>query len=82
MVLGMSFLALSNTDFQFGAKKLIWRSYMVVEALPTTSRVEIINKKKFAKTALDKNSETFVVYVVTLEVSTAMPIYPPRASQV
>lgn len=30
-------------------------------------QVELINKHKFAKATLDKNSETFVVYVVALD---------------
>ncbi len=81
VVLGMSFLVLSNADFQFGAEKLNWRSYTAAEALPTTSRVELIDKRKFAKTALDGNSETFVVHITALEVLTAMPIHPSRASQ-
>ncbi len=33
IVLGILFLALSNADFQFGAKKLTWRSYIAPEAL-------------------------------------------------
>ena len=32
------------------------------KTLPTTSQVELIDKKEFAKAALDKNLETFVVY--------------------
>ena len=55
VVLGMPFLTLSNADIQFAEKELIWRSYTAAEALPTTKRVEIINKKEFAKAALDEN---------------------------
>ncbi len=51
----------------------------LAEALPTTSWVEVINKKEFAKAVLDKNSETFVVYVATLE---EIMIYPSRAAQI
>ena len=64
IVLGMPFLALGNTDVEFtGLEKLTWRSYTAAEALSTTNWVEFIDKKEFAKTALDKNSETFVIYV-------------------
>ncbi len=77
--LGMPILALSNADFQFGAKKLTWRSYTAAEALSTTSRVELIDKTEFAKVALDENSETFLVHVTALELLTAMPIPPSRA---
>ncbi len=81
MVLGMLFLVLSNADFQFGAEKLTWRSYTATETLSTTSWVELIDKKEFAKAVLDVNSKTFVVHIAALEVPTAMPIYPFKASQ-
>ena len=45
VVLGMPFLTFSNADFQFVEKKLIWRFYTAIEVLPTTKRVELINKK-------------------------------------
>ena len=67
VVLGMIFLTLNNADIQFAEKELIWRSHTTVEALPTTKQVELINKKKFAITALDEKSETFVVHVAALE---------------
>ena len=77
MVLGMCFLTFCNADIQFAKKKLIWRSYTVVEALQITKRVEIINKKELAKTALDKESETFMMHVATLEaLLVGMVIYP------
>lgn len=82
MVLGIFFQAFSNTNFQFDTEKLIWRSYTTAGALSTTSRVEHIDKRKFAQTALDKNSETFVIHVAALEILIKMPIYPSRASQV
>ncbi len=83
VVLGMLFLSLSNTDVKFAElEKLIWRSYIVAEALPITSRVELIDKKEFAKAALDENSETFVVHVAAIELPTAMLIHPSRVPQV
>ncbi len=69
VVLGMPFLALNNADFQFGAEKLTWRSYTTAEALSTTRLIELINKKEFAKAALDKNLETFDVYVSALDIA-------------
>ena len=82
MILGMSFLSLSNANIEFaGLGKLTWRSYMAAEAIPTTNWVELINKKKFAKAALNENSETFVIYVAALEVPTTMLIHPSRALQ-
>lgn len=76
----MSFLILSNIDIQLRAKKLTWRSYTSAKALPTARGVEIIDKHKFAKAALDKNSETFVIHVPALEVlQPAMLIHFSRA---
>ena len=53
VVLGMPFLALSNADIQFDTESFTWRSYSAAEALPTTRRIELINKHEFAKAALD-----------------------------
>ena len=43
----------------------------------------MINKKKFVKTALDEKSETFVIYVATLEASlSGMTIYLSQEAQI
>ena len=77
LMLGMLFLTLSNADVSFLQRELIWKSYTVDEALPTTKWVELIDKKEFAKAALDADLEIFVMHVVTLEAPLAeMPIYP------
>ncbi len=81
VTLGMAFLAFINADFQFDVEELTWRSYIVVEALPITSWVELIDKREFAKAALNKYSATFLMHVATLELPTAMSIHPSRASQ-
>ena len=67
VVLGMPFLTLSHADIQFDTESFTWRSYSAAKVLRTTRRVELIDKHKFAKAALDKNSETFVVHVVALK---------------
>ncbi len=78
VVLGMPFLSFSNANVEFvKLGKLTWRTYTAAEALPTTSWVELINKRELARAALDKNSETFVVHVSALEVTT---IHPSRAA--
>ncbi len=69
VILEIHFLALSNADFQFGAERLTWRFYTTAEVLPTTSRVELIDKREFVKTALDKNLKTFVVRVSAPDVA-------------
>lgn len=77
VVLRMPFFSFSNANIEFAElKKLTWRSYNTTEALPTTDRIEIINKKGFAKTVLDKNFETFVMHIAALEILTAILIYP------
>ena len=80
VVLGLLFLIFSNTDVQFIENKLTGRSYTIVKALLITKRVELITKKKFAKVALDKNSETFVVHVASLNL--VPRIYPDREAQI
>ena len=60
IVLEMFFLAFSNINFQYYVDKLIWRFYIVVEILPTTSWVKLIDKKKFAKLVLNENFRTFI----------------------
>ena len=67
MVLRMLFLTLSNINIQFFEEKLTWKSYTTVKALLITKQVELINKKGFVKMVLDKNSETFLMYVAALE---------------
>ena len=80
VVLGMPFLTLSNVEVQFEEKELTWRPYTTAKALPTTKRVELINKKEFAKAALDEKSETFVVHVASLNLTPG--IHPDRAAQI
>ena len=80
VVLGMLFLILSNSDIQFVEKKLTRRSYTTAKALPTTKQVELINKKKFVKAALDEKSETFVVYVTFLNL--VSEIHPHKEAQI
>lgn len=67
VVLEIPFLSFSNTNIKFiELGKLTKRFYTIVEALPTTNWVKYIDKREFAKTALNENSETFVVHVAAL----------------
>lgn len=71
VVLKILFLSLSNTDVEFAElEKLTWRLYIIAEALPITSQVKLIDKKKFAKVTLDENSETFIIHKAALETIT------------
>lgn len=76
----MPFLVYSNEFTEL--EKLTWGFYIVAEVLPTTSRIKLINKREFAKVALKINSETFVVYIATLEVLTVIHIYLSKTSQI
>lgn len=45
--------------------------------------MELINKREFAKPAVDKNSETFLTNIIALEAPlSAMPIYSSQVAQV
>ena len=65
-VLGMFFLTLSSVDVDFLGRKLRWRTYTTEEALPTTKHVKLVGKKKFLAAAINSESETFVVHVISL----------------
>ena len=79
----MLFLTLSNADIQFVEKDFIWRSNTAAKALPTTKQLELIDKKEFAKAALDAESETFMMHVSALEAPlSGMTIHLSRAAQI
>lgn len=66
VILKILFLIFSNANLQFVDKELKWKSYRTTKALPTTKRVEFINKKKFPIVVLDENVKIFVVLITTL----------------
>ena len=78
VVLGIFFLTLSKADVRFVERELVWRTYMAAEALPTTKRVEIFDKKEFAAAALNADDKIFVVHVAALAKPMTMSIYPSR----
>ena len=69
-----------SVDIRFAERELVWRTYSAAEALPTTRRVEIIDKKEFAVAALNKDDETFVMH--TAAISTDSNIHPSRRAQI
>ena len=75
VVLGIPLLTLSKEDIRFVERELVWRTYTAVEALPTTRRVEIINKREFTVAVLNADNKTFVVHVAALEKPTTILIY-------
>ena len=80
VILGMRFLTLNNADIRFAERELVWKTYSAVEALPTTQRVEIINKKEFTIAALNEEDETFVVHIAALSVDSN--VHPSRQAQI
>lgn len=67
VILGMSFLVLSNANILFNTESFISRIYSAADSLPTAKYIKFINRHKFTKDALNKNSKTFVVYIIALE---------------
>ena len=82
MVLKMLFFTFSKADIRFVERELVWRIYTAKEALPTTGRVEIIDKREFAAAALNAYNEMFVLYVATLAEPTTMLIHSSCQTQV
>lgn len=83
VVLEMPFLFFSNINIEFAElKKLIWRFHTTSEALPITSRVELIDKRESTKVALDENSETYVIHVSALNTTKGPAIHFSRAVQI
>lgn len=77
----MLFFSLSNINIQFNTRKFIQSLYIAAKTLNITQQIELINIKEFAKTALNKNSKTFVVYIAALKILKII-IYLFQAMQV
>ena len=75
VILEILFLTINNANVNFPGRKLRWQSYSTSNALPIAQKVELINKKKFARSALNENAGTFVVYIAALE-AIEMTIHP------
>ena len=71
----MPFLIFSNVVIQFVQKELTWRFYTVEKALITSQRLELIDKKKFAKAALDENIKAFVMHMSFLGLKSKIMIH-------
>ena len=77
----MFFLKLSNTNVLFNKKILIWRTYTINKNLLIIKQVQIIDKKNFVITALNANSEMFVIYIVIQE-QKKMLVYFKKQAQI
>ena len=47
----------------FGEKTLMWKTYIINKALPTTEQVQIVNLKEFIITVLDIDNKILVMPV-------------------
>lgn len=50
-------------------------SYTIAKVLPTTKKVKLINKSVFVAIAKNEDFETFVIYVITVEVELLILIH-------
>ena len=66
IVLGMLFLNLSGADVNFLDQEPKWRIYTTKEALSTTRRIGLLEKKEFVATALDLEYETLIIHIMSL----------------
>ena len=78
----MPFLIINKANIRFAEQELVWRIYIAAEALLTTRRVEIIDKREFAAATLNADNETFVMHIVALVEPTTMPIHLSRQVEV
>lgn len=74
----MLFLVFNNADISFVQNELIWKSYITLEALPTSRQVKIIDRKEFAAAALNLDEKAFVIHVVSLSLWSRVAIYPAQ----
>lgn len=75
MVLEILFLTFFDVDIQFVGKELSWWSYTTAKTLPITKRLKLIAKREFVAVVLDRNVETFVVYIAVLEIMSIYSIW-------
>ncbi len=82
IVLGITFLTMSNADVDFQARDLQWRSYSTGEVLPTTRQVELIEKKEFAAIAFNPEHEALVVYIAALSIDSGDEMHLSKRAQI
>ncbi len=82
IVLGMSFLTMSNADVDFQVQDLQLRSYTLGDILSIFKQVEQIRKKELVAVALDPKHEAFVDHVATLSVDMSDKMHPSRRVQI
>ncbi len=82
ILLEMPFLTISNSDVDFQAQNLQWRSYITRDVLPTTRQVDLIEKKEFVAAVFDLEYKAFVVYVAAFSINSGDEVYPLKRVQI
>ena len=80
VVLEMPLLTFLDADIWFAEKELSWRDYTIVKTLPSTRKVDLIDKKEFAATAIDEDFEAFVVHMASI--METMSLYLAKKAQI
>ena len=75
----MPSLTFSNIDIYFAKEELIRRFYTIKKATLTTNQVGFVNKKEFAKAALDENVKVFIIYMSFFNLKS---IYPDKKARI
>ncbi len=73
---------MSNTDVDFQAGDLQWRSYTTGDVLLTIKQVELIGKKEFVVAVLEPKHKTFIVHVVALSLDSGNEVHPSKRIQI
>ena len=73
---------MNNTDIDFQARNLQWRSYITGNIFPIIRQIELIGKKEFAAVALDSEHEAFIVHIIVLSVDPGDEIHPSKRAQI
>ena len=81
VILGMSFLKISNVDMSFGEETLMWKSYTINKVLPIIEQVQLINPKEFVITALDADNKTFIMHMA-IRKQKEMAMDPDKKAQI
>ena len=64
LIFEIFFLKLCNINLLFSKKTLMWKNYIINEALLTTKQVQIINKKVFIIALFNINSKMFIMHII------------------
>lgn len=82
IILEISYYTFSNADISFLKKEIAQKNYTTCKVLRTIKKIELIDKKEFAKAALDKNFKAFVVHIEAPSKLAEIAIYFFNVAQV